>query len=218
MSSHLRAVLVVGAAVMVSAAPARGDQIALTGGLLDWVVSSGPASSGGAVTLAGDRGFTFTGSWRGGFDAPVGDVMPPGTPIALHGGATSADFQGNATLDGISYPGFGSLDSPFGGSLQITTAAATLPVVLSPPAQITAPFTLDFLFAGPGIEHSLIGSGTATIFLEQDLGFEVPSWRVTGIRAVLSSAESPVPEPATLLLMAPGLGWALRRARTRSLA
>jgi len=200
----------------VSSAPARADQIALTSGILDFVVTSGPGASGGLVQLAGDRGFTFSGNLRGGFGAPVGELMPPGTTIALQGGGNGADLQGTATLDGITFPGFGALDSAFGGSLQLTTSPALLPSIVNGPTSIATTFMLQFLFAGPNFSHTLSGSGIATIFLEEDLGFEVPSWRVTGIQARLSSTPGPVPEPATFILIAPGLAWALRRARSHS--
>jgi hypothetical protein len=76
---------------------------------------------------------------------------------------------------------------------------------------------VDFLFSPGGIQldHTLFGGGTATIFLDEDRGFGVPSWRVTRITAEVSDAAAPIPEPATLLLMGPGLGWvAIRRRRT----
>jgi len=76
------ALLAVGVSVLLSA-PARADQIALTSGLIDLTVSINRGI--GPVQLAGDRGFTFVGSFHGGFDAPVADPLPPGTPLALVG-------------------------------------------------------------------------------------------------------------------------------------
>jgi hypothetical protein len=59
MRSRLRvALLIVGVSVLLSA-PARADQIALTSGLIDLMVSS--VGANGPVQLAGDRGFTFVG-------------------------------------------------------------------------------------------------------------------------------------------------------------
>jgi hypothetical protein len=217
MSSHWRAAAIVMVTAAFWSSPARADQIALTSGILDLVVTSGPGASGGGVRIAGDRGFTFVGSMNGGFGSPVGDIMPPGTSIALEGGANGMDLRGVVTLDGTTFNDFGGPDSPFGGSIRIRTSPATLPSVLNAPSQITTAFMLDFIFAGSNFQHSLFGSGTATIFLDEDLGFEGPSWRVTGIRAVLSATPEPVPEPATLLLIGPALGWAaLRRRSARS--
>jgi hypothetical protein len=200
----------------IFSAPARADQIALTSGVLDLLVTTG-GTGGGLVRLAGDRGFTFVGNMNAFFPPPVGNPMIPGTPIALEGGATGLDLQGTVTLDGVTYPGVGGLDSPSSASLGFLTSAATLPSVINGPSQITAPFIMDFLFfpGGSQSNHTLFGGGTATIFLDEDRGFGVPSWRVTRIRAEVSDAAAPVPEPATLLLMGSGLGWvAMRRRRT----
>jgi hypothetical protein len=204
MRSRLRvALLIVGVSVLLSG-PARADQIALTSGLIDLTVSINRAI--GPVQLAGDRGFTFVGSFHGGFDAPVADPLPPGTPLALVGVATGFDLGGNATLDGVSYTAVGSALAPSSASMQLTTTV-TLPAVLSPTSMITGPFMLDFGFYDGHELHSLFGSGTATIFLAEDTGFGVPSWRVTGVRAELSSTPAAsVPEPASLSLLALGLG------------
>lgn len=205
------AVMVIGMSALLSAS-AQADPIALTSGVLDVLINPG-GIAGGSVRLAGDRGFTFVGSMVGSFEPPVGNPLPPGTPLSLNGGANGLDVGGTVTLDGLTYAGIGGLDSPFGATIRILTAAATLPSALDAPSQITAAFTLDFLFQGPNVNHVLSGSGTATISLDEDRGFGVPSWRVTRLRAEVSSPPAPTPEPGTLLLMAPGLVWAALRRR-----
>ena len=212
----MRSGLRVAAAVVVTctlfSVPARADQIALTSGLIDWAVFTG--LSGGFVRLSGDRGFTFDGNALGSFDA-VGNPMPPGSSLTLNGQAT--DVRGTLTLDGSGFPDVGGPNSTATAMLRIATSPVILPSPVSPPAQVTAPFVVDFLFFTGGSQptHTLSGVGTARISLAEDLGFGVPSWRVTRFQGEVSGAAAPIPEPATLLLIGSGLGWVAVRRRHR---
>jgi PEP-CTERM motif len=89
--------------------------------------------------------------------------------------------------------------------------------LLSPTTEITTRFGLDVVFSTGEERHTLLGSGMATIFMDESRNFEFPSWQITGVRAELSSTPAaPVPEPATLSPLALGLaGVGVRRWRQR---
>jgi hypothetical protein len=210
--SGLRVVTIAMLAAALFSAPARADQIALTGGFVDMEVNAGGAALG-LIQLTGERGFTFFGHMAAGFTEPVGNPLPPGDTVTLRGSANGLDVGGTVTLDGVTYTGIGGLDAVAGASVLFVTTA-TLPSVLNAPSSVLAPFTLNVVFfPSSQTSHTLSGSGVARISLGEDKGFGVPSWMVTGIRAELSSAPAPVPEPATLLLAASGLGWVAARRR-----
>jgi PEP-CTERM motif len=211
MGKGLRLATLVLALVLVTS-PARADKLALTGGTLDLDVS---VNATGPVQLTGDRGFSFTGFMHG--TGGLGDPLPPGTAVTLQIGAVGLDLPGTATLDGTTYTDVGGASSDSSARLRFSTTVL-LPAVVDAPATIIAPFALDFILfvGGTGQGTPFFGTGTARIFLDQNLGLGVPSWGVTGIRADVSNSPAPVPEPATLLLLGGGLaGVGLTRLRRK---
>lgn len=208
----LRVVAMAMLAAALFSAPVRADQIALTGGFVDMEVNQGGYSLG-QIQLTGERGFTFFGHMAAGFGLPIGNPLPPGDTVTLRGSANGLDVGGTVTLDGVTYTGIGGLNSVSGALVEFVTTA-TLPSVLNAPATVLAPFMLNIVFYPSGVQsHTLVGTGTARISLDEDIGFDVPSWTVTNIRAEVLGSPAPVPEPATLLLAASGLGWIAKRRR-----
>jgi hypothetical protein len=141
----------------------------------------------------------------------------PGSTLQLGGSAGSSDVLGTVTIGAESFrastgeQGTGSLFLDFDGS-------GVLPTVVEPVGLVSAPFSLAGHWSFPVIPgqefrpgFNFSGSGTVTAFLAQSIIESPPGWRITSLEYRFASDTEPIPEPATLLLMATGLAVVARR-------
>jgi hypothetical protein len=213
-------ILLVLTAGAVGASTARADTIALTGGSLDLGMSSAPCCDCcGLIHLVGEPGSVYDAeSTLGWSDTGTTEPLLPGATVRLHGGGAGEDLGGFVRFDGIPQTGVGTADQ---GSIVLQfDAMVPMPSELSERAVVSAPFTVHGAFhwnpldptAGPApFSFTYVGSGLAMFDLALNQGFGVPSWIITRTRGELSSA--PIPEPATLLLVASGGALAAYRRR-----
>jgi hypothetical protein len=177
----------------------------------------------GTLDVSGTQGFTMTATTDNAPNAFRTCSVPEcvgGTPLDLfvHLGGGPTLLNGQATLNGVTYPVDHSADPPWYTNLFFRGTA------VAPPAgdgatTVMAPFTLDggFYLGGTGLLQEFTGAGTATLSLRPyGLVDFPPSWFIEGIRYDFADP-APVPEPATLTLTATALAGAYlaRRRRTR---
>jgi hypothetical protein len=197
-------------ATLTAAASARADTIHVTSGALQF------GSTFGQLSIAGDRGFTLqagvdiTGGIYSPWEACSVPACVPGAVIPLFAYWVGNDLPGVATLDGKTYPRLGSLIEIQSAIAQFNGQAVAPPLGAGSSAVVSAPFTFLGLFLQPTdgfevLQHELVGSGTATLWLEKN--FDGTSWRAVG--SVYQFEPTATPEPATLALVGSGLALAL---------
>ncbi len=187
-------------------------------------------TGGYASANEGNNGFSLEGAdFHVSGEFPVGGPIEscfpcaPGTLINLSVSAPPDTYGDPSVVDGVVYEGFPFFNGGpiFTGLFSFTSGAVAVPDMTGVLyAERSLPFTFTgSLIAYDNIERTgtplfslaLIGSGTATLsFSHQDFGITTDR-----ISYQFESAAA-TPEPATLLLVAPAVGW-MARSRRRSI-
>ena len=196
--------------------PASAEPIRLTGGT---ILVTGQVEPG-TVSIAGTRGFSLTG----GVDPGEGRVDPftvcnpclPGTSTLSVGAFLGGTAFPNAvaTLDGNTYTVGTGIDDPEFVTLELF-GTVSLPALSDSRTMITAPFTATGAFFAPALNAPvpIRGRGIATLRLKPFPSNGSPeTWEID--RLVRYEFSDPVPEPATVMLVASGLA-AIVGARKR---
>jgi hypothetical protein len=200
--------------------PADADEIfvTVTSGFIDLHQDS---SWEGVLALEGDHGFSMIAfPQMGSYDSIQNcneKGCAPGSLVDIGLFRIGSDLPGHFSFDG----GGGLLgNDPDQASAGVLVRGSTvLPPLRPVRAKVRTPFDLGgevFYEPEPGIGEVLGfgGRGTATLFLERHRDFE-NAWNVTRVRYRIHQSASPVPEPATVLLVGGGLAALAARARKR---
>jgi PEP-CTERM motif len=213
-------VAAVGVLCLGVASPASADPITITGGSI--VFPQAAILQAGPISIVGTRGFSIKGVIDTGENPridPIAQCFPctPGIPFGLGAQLTGSGFIADATLDGQTYPNFGSAASNVFVSLELD-GMTTLPDVRGSSIVITKPFTVDqhSFFESPDTGSvPLRGGGVVTLTLSANPS--LPVWEFGQLRYDFQTP-APVPEPATIVLVGGGLVGTLLRFRKRRTA
>ena len=209
-------VVLVGLSCLASATRAAADPIAITSGFLTVSRDAPPVSS---ISIAGTRGFSLEASVTPseGPVNPLDSCSPcaPGSSVMVGGRLSFSAFSGVATLDGTSYDVSSDVSAPASVHLELFGNPIVAP---TDSGFVTSPFTALLFFNRPGtfpdFTDVLDGGGLATMqFVRSSAGG--PSLLNLDTVRFDFADQTPVPEPATLLMVAGGLLGIARAARNR---
>jgi hypothetical protein len=202
--------------IVLLSRPAIADPILIATGGFD---ALGGIQVSQMVLMSAQRGFLMVAlPGNGIFDPGECHACPPGSQQSLAARWNGSDLPGQVTIDGTAYTiGLGAIGE--GTALVDFQGTWTVPPFTGPlTAAVTRPFTFTGLFGYPPEQgrpnEDLVGQGRATLHLRwnaSDAG-----WQFDHGTYAFTSEEAPVPEPASLLLVATGLGGVIaRRMRGR---
>lgn len=206
-------VVCIGLLCLGAAPRASAEPITITGGT--FLVTG---LSEGSIAIFGTRGFSLVSqvaTSEGRVDAFT-ECIPcaPGSTISIGAFQAGTSFFGPVTLDGVTYHVGDGIDDPEFITFEIF-GTAPVPSLDSLPASVTVPFTLEgnFFTSFPQGASPIEGRGLATLFFGTDLS--VPrNAMIERIRYDFTD-QTPVPEPATLTMVAGGLLAVVGAARKR---
>ena len=209
----MKAVTAAAAIVLGLAQSAAADPVRIVSGALVHESAEGPTP----ITLTGDsEGFTLQGVVLNDVFAlgPLSQCLEPvctaGSTLSLRSSLT--EVGGEVTLRGQTYP-IGGLAPGNAEALLQFDSSVGIPVSFDG-GTLTAPFTFNGSFAYPSAPNNslqqgppLIGHGIASVTLAPWGDPTFPdAFTVSALRFDFQDTE-PVPEPASLPLMASGLGY-----------
>ena len=213
----LQPVLLASVLALIPAAAAHADPIALTGGF----VSASGIGTGLRFEFQGD-GFRASGTFEPGVIGPDFTCTPcvAGDAIRLDSTFGGTLGFGTATVGGTTYDGI-----QFAGLMNFVAPQVVAPSIRGD-FTVTENFTFSVRLVGsrsagsdpPLFAQPLTGQGLVTASFRQsgDPVIDPPMFDFASVRYDFSEASAaPVPEPGTLLLVAGGLGAALRFRKRR---
>jgi hypothetical protein len=177
------------------------------------IVVTGPFETG-SISIVGTGGFSVAGN----VDPGEGRIDPftqcspcsPGVTISAGGLLSGVAFNAAAMLAGSAFELGNGIDDPESMLLEFI-GTALVPALSSLPTSITVPFSTQGLLSLPMGAFTIEGGGFATLFFARDAG-DTSAAFVDRVRYDFAD-QHPVPEPATLTLVAGGLLAVARVAR-----
>jgi hypothetical protein len=199
--------------ILGTALPASADPVRITNGIL---VGSDSSVTDFAMVHPGFRLVGIVGSDAFGEPHWRCDPLPcaVGSPLSLSSRYSGLD-EVDGTFDGLHYPNVLTSFDFQSSTITIPDLPLGITTIISRPFTFTGTIT-GFTNGVPGTSHELVGSGTVSIWLsrwDSELGGN--GMNVTRTQYEFESGATPVPEPASMLLVGSGLAGLVAARRRR---